>query len=169
VALSTVTAKPITGEATPLPPAPTSAGARAEDAAPVATGASGAASPTSADPAPALAQAPAAAVAGPPAAKPPAAKPRPAARTVKPREAKPAALPPPAAPVAKGMVRIAVSPWGQIEIDGNAAGTTPPINELSLPEGRHQITIRNADFPPHTVTVNVTAGQPVTLKHRFGS
>jgi serine/threonine-protein kinase len=108
----------------------------------------------------------------PPPAKPAAARPSKPAREVKPakRDAKPAPLPAPtAAPLATGMVRIAVSPWGQIEVDGAAAGTTPPINEISLPEGRHQITIRNADFPPHSVTVNVTAGQPVVLKHRFGS
>jgi serine/threonine-protein kinase len=104
----------------------------------------------------------------------PAASTKPApkpARDAKParRDAKPAPLPPSAAPLATGMVRIAVSPWGQIEVDGATAGTTPPINEISLPEGKHQITIRNADFPPHSVTVNVTAGQPVVLKHRFGS
>jgi eukaryotic-like serine/threonine-protein kinase len=66
-------------------------------------------------------------------------------------------------------VRIAVSPWGQVEVDGNAAGTAPPLTELSLPQGRHLVTIRNADFPPFSTTVNVAPGQPVTVKHKFGS
>lgn len=74
----------------------------------------------------------------------------------------------PAAPVVHGTVRIAVSPWGQVEVNGNPVGTTPPLNELSLPEGRHQITIRNADFPPHVTSVKVVAGQPVSIKHSFG-
>ena len=71
--------------------------------------------------------------------------------------------------VANGVVRLAVSPWGQVEVDGKPAGTAPPLNELSLGEGRHTITIRNDEFPPFSATVNVTAGQPVNIKHRFGS
>lgn len=75
----------------------------------------------------------------------------------------------PAAPLATGLVRLAVSPWGQVEVNGAPMGTVPPLNELSLPEGRHQITIRNTDFPPHSVSVRVVPGQPVSIKHRFGS
>ena len=69
----------------------------------------------------------------------------------------------------KGRIRLAISPWGQIEVNGAPAGTAPPLNELILPEGRHQITIRNADFPPYSATIQVTANQPVTIKHKFGS
>ena len=64
-------------------------------------------------------------------------------------------------------MRVAISPWGDIEVDGKPAGTSPPLTELSLTEGRHQIVIRNADLPPHNATINVTADQPVTLKHKF--
>ncbi len=74
-----------------------------------------------------------------------------------------------APPPAVGLVRIAVSPWGQVEVDGTSAGTAPPLTELTLSEGRHQITIRNGDFPPYSASVKVTPGQPITLKHRFGS
>ncbi len=75
----------------------------------------------------------------------------------------------PAAPLATGVVRIAVSPWGHVEVDGASAGTTPPLNELTLPEGKHVITLRNEDFPAHSTTINVVAGQPVSVKHKFGS
>ncbi len=75
----------------------------------------------------------------------------------------------PAAVAATGVVRLAVSPWGNVEVDGRAAGTTPPLTELTLSEGRHNITIRNDDFPPHSATVNVSPGQAVSIKHRFGS
>lgn len=87
---------------------------------------------------------------------------RPAARESRASAAAPAAAP------AQGMLQIAVSPWGQVEVDGNAAGTTPPLNRLQLSEGRHTIVIRNTDFPPYTTTVNISADQPVMLKHRFG-
>ncbi len=71
------------------------------------------------------------------------------------------------APLASGVLRIAVSPWGEVEVDGKPAGTSPPLTELNLPEGAHQIVIRNADLPAHSVQVNVTAGQATTLKHKF--
>ena len=40
---------------------------------------------------------------------------------------------------------------------------------LTLPEGKHQIVIRNADFPPYSATISVAPGQAVNLKHKFGS
>ena len=68
----------------------------------------------------------------------------------------------------QGVVQFAISPWGQVEIDGVAAGTTPPLSRLSLPSGTHQIVVRNDDFPPFVTTVTVNDEKPVTLRHRFG-
>jgi serine/threonine-protein kinase len=127
------------------------------------------------------APAPAAVVTPPPALAVPAPKaPAPRATTAAPppketareprmREAQARAAAATPAVVALGTVRIAVSPWGNVEVDGTAVGTTPPLNELTLTEGPHQITVRNADFPPYSANVNVVPGQPVTLRHRFGS
>jgi serine/threonine-protein kinase len=70
---------------------------------------------------------------------------------------------------ATGTVRIAISPWGLVEVDGTSSGAAPPITELTLAEGRHQIVVRNGDYPAYTTQVNVTAGQTVTLRHKFGS
>lgn len=80
----------------------------------------------------------------------------------------PAAAAAPAAPV-MGLVNIAVSPWAEVEVNGQPQGTAPPLTRLTLPEGSHQITLRNADFAPHTVQVQVSGERPVTLRHRFGS
>ena len=66
-----------------------------------------------------------------------------------------------------GLLRIAISPWGEVEVDGKSIGTSPPLTELRLPEGAHQIVVRNADLPALNTTVNVTASQPTTLKHKF--
>ena len=74
-----------------------------------------------------------------------------------------------AAAPSSGTLQIAVSPWGEVEVDGRPAGTTPPLTQLNLPVGSHVVTIRNADFPPHSATVQVQADQPVTVRHRFGS
>jgi serine/threonine-protein kinase len=70
---------------------------------------------------------------------------------------------------ATGTVKIAISPWGLVEVDGASTGAAPPITELTLGEGRHQIVIRNGDNLPHTVTVNVIAGQTISVRHKFGS
>ncbi len=74
-----------------------------------------------------------------------------------------------AAAPAKGLVQIAISPWGQVEVDGQAVGTTPPLTRLELPQGSHTITVRNEDFPAFVRKVQVEPDQPVLLKHRFGS
>lgn len=74
-----------------------------------------------------------------------------------------------APPAALGLVQIAVSPWGQVEVDGQPAGTAPPLTQLTLSEGAHTVTVRNADFPAHTTTVQVHPDRPVVVRHRFGS
>jgi serine/threonine-protein kinase len=73
-----------------------------------------------------------------------------------------------AAPAAIGQVHLAVSPWAEVEVDGADNGITPPVTRLNLPEGTHTITLRNADFAPHTVQVQVSADKPLTVRHRFG-
>jgi eukaryotic-like serine/threonine-protein kinase len=79
----------------------------------------------------------------------------------------PAGVTAPALP--NGTVHMAISPWGQVEVNGAPAGTTPPLTRLDLPQGTHTITVRNEDFPPYTQRVQVDAERPVTVKHRFGS
>jgi eukaryotic-like serine/threonine-protein kinase len=78
-----------------------------------------------------------------------------------------AAEPVPAAAPAPGLLQLAVTPWGQVEVDGQAMGTTPPLTRLTLPAGSHQIVVRNGDYPAHTVNVTIGEDKPVTLRHRF--
>lgn len=66
-----------------------------------------------------------------------------------------------------GMVKLEVSPWGRVFVGKKAMGVTPPMTQLSLPQGKHVITIRNDDAPAYTQTVEVKAGQSVTLSHSF--
>jgi len=118
---------------------------------------------------------PPAAIEAPPAPPPVAAPPapraaavtRPAARET--RAAREKDTRTTAAAPATGVVQFAVAPWGQIEVDGKSAGVTPPLTKLTLSAGEHVITVRNADFAPHTVTVRVSADEPVVVRHSFGS
>ncbi len=91
-------------------------------------------------------------------------------REARERDAKLAAATP--APTATGAtptgkVRLAISPWGLVEVDGQSVGAAPPLDELTLPEGRHLIVVRNGDFPPFTMTVDVQGGQVMALRHKF--
>ncbi len=99
--------------------------------------------------------------------RPSAAPTRPRPTAAPSRDARQAAAP--AAAAAQGVVQLAISPWGHVEVDGSAVGTTPPLARLNLPEGRHTVTVRNEDFPPFSTTVEVSADKPVTVRHRFVS
>ena len=61
----------------------------------------------------------------------------------------------------------AVLPWGEIFIDGKSQGASPPLREIRLSTGKHQIEIKNADFPPYRQTVELEAGASKTIRHKF--
>lgn len=96
-----------------------------------------------------------------PKARPPVRRPKAVAPPPPVAVAEPVAPPPP------GHVQLAISPWGQVEVDGAVVGIAPPLSRLSLPAGRHTITVRNGELPPLVRVVEVSADQPVTIKHRF--
>ncbi len=52
-------------------------------------------------------------------------------------------------------LKIAVSPWAQVLIDGNPVGVTPLDHELELSPGRHEVTLKNPYYPVLTRTVTV--------------
>jgi len=66
-----------------------------------------------------------------------------------------------------GSIKLAISPWGEVWVDGRNLGVTPPLQQLSLPAGRHEVTIRNGDLPALRQTVEVRAGKPAYIKHQF--
>ncbi|MBC8120144.1 MAG: serine/threonine protein kinase [Burkholderiaceae bacterium] len=74
---------------------------------------------------------------------------------------------PPAAPARDGVVTLAVSPWGEISVDGAARGVSPPLTQLSLPPGVHTIEIRNGAAAPLIARVEVRSGETLALQHRF--
>ncbi|MHB9102747.1 MAG: serine/threonine protein kinase [Sulfuricella sp.] len=67
----------------------------------------------------------------------------------------------------KATLGFAVLPWGEIFIDGKSQGASPPLREIRLSPGKHQIEIKNADFPPYLQTVELEAGASKTIRHKF--
>ncbi len=79
-----------------------------------------------------------------------------------PTEAEPAL-----APVGTGLVTLAIAPWGEIFVDGDRIGVSPPVNEVEVAPGRRKIEIKNGGFPVYTQVVDVKADQKVRIKHKF--
>lgn len=84
--------------------------------------------------------------------------------TVTPAPAPPA---PKAAAGPTALITFAVSPWGEVVVDGKRAGISPPMTELELMPGAHRIEIRNGDFKPYLATLELEANQTIRIKHKF--
>lgn len=72
-----------------------------------------------------------------------------------------------AKPAATASVGIAVTPWGEIYLDGKKQGVSPPLDELKVTPGNHDIEIRNTTFPPYIVSIQVKADEQMKIKHKF--
>ncbi|HZO03700.1 MAG TPA: serine/threonine-protein kinase [Burkholderiales bacterium] len=64
---------------------------------------------------------------------------------------------------------IAVSPQGELYVDGKHYGTTPPITTLDLKPGMHHIEIRSGSRKPYVTYVMVEPGAKRLLRHDFAA
>jgi hypothetical protein len=64
---------------------------------------------------------------------------------------------------------IAVSPRGEIYIDGKHYGTTPPIKTLELEPGMHRIEVRSGSRKPFLTYMTVQAGDVRRIRHDFAA
>jgi len=72
-----------------------------------------------------------------------------------------------AAPKAPGRLELAVNPWGEIFVDGQSRGVSPPMRTLEISPGSHTIEIRNSTFQSHVQKVEIKSGDAVRIRHRF--
>ena len=85
----------------------------------------------------------------------------------------PVAVPEPEpAPVAAeaaepGFLAFAITPWGEVFVDGKKLGVSPPLQEIQIGTGRHRVEIRNSTFPAHVQTVEVKSGERIRIRHLF--
>jgi serine/threonine-protein kinase len=77
----------------------------------------------------------------------------------------PSAAKPPAGPTA--LVILAISPWGEVYVDGKSAGVSPPLRELELTPGKHRIVVRNGQFKPVEEDVELGSNQTLRIRHKF--
>jgi hypothetical protein len=64
---------------------------------------------------------------------------------------------------------IAVSPHGELYVDGKHHGTTPPIKTLVLEPGMHRIEVRSGARKPYLTYMVVQAGEQRRIRHDFGA
>lgn len=67
----------------------------------------------------------------------------------------------------KVSVALAILPWGEVYVDGQKKGVSPPLKSLSLTPGPHRVEIRNTTFAPYATSVDGTAGAKITIQHKF--
>lgn len=67
------------------------------------------------------------------------------------------------------VVHLTVLPWGEVYLDGRKQGVSPPLLELQVAPGKHEIEIRNSGFPAFKQSLNVKIGEKLTVKHTFAN
>ena len=65
------------------------------------------------------------------------------------------------------VVSLAILPWGEVYLDGKLQGVSPPLLELQVVEGKHELEIRNSTFPVFKQVVMAKPGAKIKIKHSF--
>ncbi|HET7776779.1 MAG TPA: hypothetical protein VFK74_10450, partial [Azospira sp.] len=64
-------------------------------------------------------------------------------------------------------VDLAIAPWGEVVVDGEAKGISPPLESIELLPGHHEVEIRNGQSEPHRLTLELGPGDSYKIKHKF--
>jgi serine/threonine protein kinase len=64
-------------------------------------------------------------------------------------------------------VRVSANPGTQVYVDGNLVGTIPPVVELTMDTGRHEIRYVIPDYDEFEETIEVVFGETNEFAHRF--
>lgn len=67
------------------------------------------------------------------------------------------------------IMNLVVLPWGEVYLDGRMQGVSPPLLELQVAPGKHEIEIRNANFPVFKRTIQAKVGEKIKINHTFAN
>jgi serine/threonine protein kinase len=73
----------------------------------------------------------------------------------------------PAASNKTSIVHLSIAPWGQVSVDGQVKGTSPPLLRLPLTPGQHTITVTNGKAKPFTTQITVPEQGETSVSHQF--
>ena len=66
-------------------------------------------------------------------------------------------------------VQLAIRPVGEVWLDGELKGSSPPLTRLSIRPGTHTIEIRNGRFKPLRLDVDLKPGEELEITHVFSA
>ena len=67
------------------------------------------------------------------------------------------------------VVHLQIKPRGEIWVDGELKGSSPPLSEFELSSGAHVIEVRGTGQPPLKMNVNLKPEENITIVHTFAS
>lgn len=62
-----------------------------------------------------------------------------------------------------------IRPEGDIYVNGTLKGKSPPLRQIQLPAGKHQVEIRSGKHKPLTTELVVAEGEELAVQHSFVS
>jgi non-specific serine/threonine protein kinase len=68
-----------------------------------------------------------------------------------------------------GTLQLDIRPWGEVSINGQSRGVSPPMKQLSLPEGKYDVSVTNPGSQPYFRVIEVFVGKTVSIRHEFQS
>lgn len=66
-------------------------------------------------------------------------------------------------------VQLVIRPVGEVWLDGELKGNSPPLTRLSIRPGAHTIEIRNGRFKPLRLDVDLKPGEELEITHVFSA
>jgi class 3 adenylate cyclase len=69
--------------------------------------------------------------------------------------------------VPKLTIQFAITPWGEVYVDGTRKGASPPLTSVSVSPGKHKIEIKNTSFPPYSKTHKIMPNEKLKISHKF--
>ena len=70
-------------------------------------------------------------------------------------------------PVRAAVIHLAITPRGDIYVNGVMQGSSPPLTEIEIYPGHHTIEVRNAENPPLRLELSLGSGEEMTITHSF--
>lgn len=65
------------------------------------------------------------------------------------------------------VILLDVRPWGDVFVDGEPKGRSPPLVSVAVPPGPHVIEVRNGRLRPVRLQMHLQPGEELQLKHVF--
>jgi serine/threonine-protein kinase len=60
-----------------------------------------------------------------------------------------------------------IHPWGEVFVDGKAAGVAPPLTQVDVAPGRHHVEVRHGDSASWQTDIDVATGATARVAHGF--